>query len=86
MSTGIAMNFEEIFAARVHELRLKKGISQKQLGEAIGLSHKAISTIESGSRSTSIAKLVALARFFDVSTDYLLGLRDTPKDAENAQE
>ena len=80
------MNFEEIFAARVHELRLKKGISQRQLGEAIGLSHKAISTIESGSRHSSITKLVALARFCDVSAVYLLGLRDTPKDAENAQE
>ena len=64
----------EIFAERVHMLRKQRGMSQKELGEAIGLSHKSISTIESGSRTTTLEKLVILARFFQVSTDYLLGL------------
>ena len=68
----------EIFAERVHMLRKQRGMSQKELGEAIGLSHKSISTIESGSRATTLEKLVALARFFQVSTDYLLGLCEEP--------
>ena len=51
-------------------------MSQKELGQVVGLSHKAISTIEGGQRSTSIEKLILLARFFSVSTDYLLGLSD----------
>ena len=63
---------------RVEELRKQRGLSQKELGEAVGLSHKAISTIESGSRSTTIEKLVLLADFFGVSTDYLLGRREEP--------
>lgn len=74
------MNNLELFGVRVLELRKKRGLSQKELGEAVGLSHKAISTIESGSRGTSLEKLVALARFFDVSTDYLLGLTEIVKD------
>ena len=66
-----------LLSQRILQLRKERGLSQKELGEAVGLSHKAISTIESGTRSTTIEKLVALARFFGVSTDYLLGLRET---------
>ena len=68
----------KILGSRVFELRQKEGLNQKQLGELIGLSHKAISTIESGTRGTSIDKLVALAYHFHVSTDYLLGITDNP--------
>ena len=72
------MENENIFAQRVYELRTKRRLTQKELGEAIGLTHKSISTIESGLRKTTVDKLVLLAKFFDVSTDYLLGLRDDP--------
>lgn len=66
------------FAARVYELRISRRMTQKELGEAIGLTGKAICTIEAGSRKTTIDKLILLAKFFDVSTDYLLGLKDEP--------
>lgn len=72
------MDYMPFFSQRVFELRKQRKLSQKELGEAVGLSHKAISTIESGSRSTTIEKLVLLADFFGVSTDYLLGRRDEP--------
>lgn len=72
------MDNEWIFAERVQQLRIERGLKQKELGEEIGLSQKAISTIESGTRSTTIEKLILLAKFFDVSTDYLLGLKDEP--------
>ena len=73
------MEYNDIFAKRVFELCKARGISQEKLGKAVGLSHKAISTIESGARSTTIEKLIALARYFEVSTDYLLGLKDAEK-------
>ena len=72
------MNHEKIFAQRVYELRKKRNMNQKELGEVVGLTAKSISTIESGLRSTTIEKLVLLAQFFGVSTDYLLGLKDEP--------
>ncbi len=53
-------------------------MTQRELGEVLGLTHKSISTIESGSRSTTIEKLILLAKFFEVSTDYLLGMKDEP--------
>ena len=73
------MEYNDIFAKQVFELRKARGISQEKLGKAVGLSHKAISTIESGARSTTIEKLIALARYFEVSIDYLLGLKDAEK-------
>ena len=70
------MEYTQIFSQRICELRKKSGLSQKELGQAVGLSHKAISTIESGSRSTTFEKLILLAEYFHVSTDYLLGRSD----------
>ena len=63
---------------RVRALRKAMNLNQQELGEALGLSQKAISTIESGHTSTTIEKLILLAKFFEVSTDYLLGLTDRP--------
>lgn len=71
------MDYEKTFSKRVFELRTAKGLKQAELGAVVGLSYKAISTIESGTRSTTIEKLIELAQFFEVSTDYLLGLKDT---------
>ena len=72
------MDYTQFFSKRIFNLRKQRGLSQKELGEAVGLSHKAISTIESGARSTTIEKLILLADFFQVSTDYLLGRKDNP--------
>lgn len=72
------MDTKNIFASRVQELRKEKRLTQTELGDAIGLTQKAISTIESGVRETTFGKLVLLSKFFQVSTDYLLGLTDEP--------
>jgi len=72
------MDHKEIFSQRVKGLRKQRRLSQKELGEIIGVTHKTISTIESGISSTTIDKLIILAKFFGVSTDYLLGLKDEP--------
>ena len=72
------MQNENFFGSRVFEQRKRLGLNQAQLGEKIGLSHKSISTIESGARGTSLDKLIELAYVFHVSTDYLLGLTDDP--------
>jgi len=72
------MEVEKIFGERIRNLRTQKKLTQRQLGEVIGLTHKSISTIESGICATTLEKLVLLAKFFNVSTDYLLGLKDEP--------
>ena len=72
------MNNLELFAFRVKKLRKARKLSQQGLAEVLGLTQTAISGIESGLRGTTIEKLILLAQLFEVSTDYLLGLKDEP--------
>lgn len=64
------------FGLRLRELRQEKGLSMKKLGEAVGLSASAICLWENGTYDISSENLITLAKFFQVSTDYLLGLED----------
>ena len=72
-------------AQRIAELRSQRGLTQEQLSDAIacaGLGHYARSTIsrvESGEvKNVSSEMIMALARYFDVTADFLLGLTDIP--------
>lgn len=47
-------------------------------GRAMLLTHKSISTLESGRRAAAPEKLILPAKYFDVSADYLPGLKDEP--------
>lgn len=72
------MDHRDFFSKRLKELRKQRRLTQQEVGDLIGVTHKTISTIESGLSSTTIDNLIILAKFFDVSTDYLLGLKDEP--------
>ena len=72
------MNTTILLKDRVYQLRKGAGLTQQQLGEVLGLTHKSISMLESGGRSTTIDKLVLLAEYFHVSPDYLVGITDDP--------
>lgn len=56
--------------------RLRRGLSQKELAEIIGVKNTAISRWESGYNKISTGKLIKLAQVLEVSTDFLLGLSD----------
>ena len=60
----------------IKELRLETNILQKQLAQAIGTNEKTIVRWENGQSEPSAYYLVKIAKFFHVSTDYLLGLED----------
>lgn len=62
-----------VFAERLKELRLKKGLSQEQLGQVIGVKKYSVYTYEKGRSEPNISGLIALADFFDVTVDYLIG-------------
>jgi len=67
-----------IFKERLQQLRKEANLQQKELGAQVGMSANAISMMETGKRETTFEKLVRLAEFFHVSTDYLLGITDDP--------
>ena len=57
-------------------LRKQKGVSQKIVAEAIGVTLSAYSNYEQGIREPSNQILINICKYFDVSADYLLGLED----------
>lgn len=56
------------------ELREDKGLTQRELAKEFHVSGSTISAYEIGKRPPSIEMLIAYAEYFDVTTDYLLGL------------
>lgn len=67
---------ENKFADILKSLRLEKGIGQVELAKQIGVSKGIISFWENGLREPSMSSLIALAQFFDVTIDYLVGLEE----------
>ena len=58
---------------KILELRKQKGIKQEELAAELGVTAAAVSKWENGYTLPDILMLCALADFFDVTTDYLLG-------------
>lgn len=67
------------YADRILELRKSHGLTQKQLADNAGLSEMALKSYEGRRRKPAHDALLALADYFHVSTDYLLGRTDNPK-------
>ena len=53
-------------------LRKKKGISQEELANKLNTSRQAVSKWENNQSTPDLEKLVALSKYFNVTTDYLL--------------
>ena len=64
---------------RLKELRKSRKISQIKLAMDLNLNQNSISRYETGEREADYATLIALADYFDVSIDYLLGRTENPK-------
>lgn len=67
---------------RLKELRSKRRISQVRLAMDLNMSQNTISRYETGEREADYDTLIAIADYFGVSVDYLLGRTDNPKIAE----
>ncbi|MCH5164671.1 MAG: helix-turn-helix transcriptional regulator [Clostridiales bacterium] len=65
-----------LFKERFRELREEKGIFQSDVAKVLNVSQKSISNWEMGSRRPDFETLVQIAQFFNVTTDYLLGVED----------
>ena len=61
---------------RLKELRVEKGISQKNLAEIFNIARSTLSQYESNQRTPSDEIKVKLSEYFNVSLDYLLGKSD----------
>ena len=60
----------------VKEQRLARGLSQAQLGEALGVSRQMINSIEAGRYLPSLPLAIALARFFTMTVEEVFDVDD----------
>ena len=67
---------DSIFSERLKELRKESDVGQIQLADALGVSKGIISLWENGLREPKLSNLIALAKFFDVTIDFLVGLEN----------
>ena len=65
-----------LFKERLKELRVERKLSQADLAKELNISQRSISSWETGFRQPDFETLERIAKFFDVTADYLLGLGD----------
>ena len=63
---------DNFFGKKLKALRVEMGLSQRQLGEELGVVNQTISFWESGSREPDLDTLLKIARFFAITIDELL--------------
>ena len=66
----------KIFAERLRELRTQYNLSMKQLASKLNVTDAAISNWENDINEPKISYLIDIAKFFDVTSDYLIGLEE----------
>ena len=64
------------FSERLKELWLEKGLNQRELARLVKCSQPAIARWKNGLQIPNIEVAITFTKFFNVSTDYLLGLED----------
>ena len=67
------------FASRLNELKSISNANNKDISEFIGISIRGFQFYLSGTKEPTLSKLIALADYFNVSIDYLVGRSDNPK-------
>ena len=64
------------YLTRLKTLRCEKQLSQKQLADELKTTNSSICDWETGRAEPNIETLIHIAKLFEVSVDYLLGLED----------
>ncbi len=67
---------------RIRELREDNDLTQTQIATMLNCTQQTYSRYETGEITIDIYNLIKLAKFYNTSTDYLLGLTDNPKPYE----
>lgn len=65
---------------RIRELRKKNNLSQEAFASILGTTQQSISRIESGNYDIPTDLLIKMTGFFNVTSDYILGISDIKRD------
>lgn len=65
-----------ILKDRLKELRIERGLKQKDVAEALEISVSCYGGYEQGYREPDLKTLIKICKLFEISSDFLLGLSD----------
>ena len=65
-------------AERLQELKIARGVMQKDVAAAVGVPLRTYQRYEYGEREPQVSTFIRIADFYGVSLDYLAGRTDTP--------
>lgn len=66
-----------ILNKRIRQLRLTNNLTAKEFGDIFNISCSSVSLYESGKRTPNINLIIKIAKYFNTTTDYLLGVTPT---------
>ena len=72
-----------MFGSKLHLLRKSKGLTRNQLAEALGISPNTIKSYESGTREPNHKMTKKIAKFFGVTTDFILEASEVYEDEKD---
>ena len=67
----------KMYYKRIRELREDNDILQKEIAQLLNTTQQHYSRIENGTTEITADRIIALAQFYKVSSDYILGLSDS---------
>ncbi len=67
------------YAQRLRDLREDRELTQSDIAKVLKTTYQYYSTYESGKRELPFSRAIELARFYNVSLDYIAGLTDKPR-------
>ncbi len=65
---------EENVMERLRELRKERNLSQKMVGDELGIAQQTLSRYEKNINTVPVDVLIKLAKYYSVTTDYILGI------------
>ena len=65
------------YVRRIRDLREDRDMTQQEIAQVLGTSQTMYARYERGANELPIRHLIALCRYYGVSSDYILGLKDT---------
>lgn len=67
------------YAKRLRNIREDRDLTQSDIAEVLKTTYQYYSTYEAGKRELPFSRAIELAKFYNVSLDYIAGLIDTPR-------
>ncbi len=72
-----------MYIKRLRDIREDRDLTQKTIAEYLKITQQQYSLYESGKRDLPVDLLVELSKYYKLTTDYILGLSDTPESNNN---